>query len=63
VQFAVTKKVDLAVTGAMAGLQLAAIRPGRRTDGDFLPQRLAAFPACKLAFPFAVEARFISIEC
>jgi len=50
------------VVSAAAPLQLSAARTCRVPGSDFLPQRLAAFSASKLALPFAVEARFISID-
>jgi len=44
-------------------LQIAAVGTPRCRSDQFLPQRLAALSAGKLAFSFPVEASFISIEC
>ena len=57
----VSQRIGLSGCSA-GGLQLAAIRTRGRRGSQFLSQRLAAFSARKPALPYAVEARFVSID-
>jgi hypothetical protein len=43
--------------------KLRPVRTWRRRSSQFLSQRPVAFSLCKLMLSFAVEARFISIDC
>jgi hypothetical protein len=46
-----------------APLQIAAVRTSRRRRCQFLAQRTVPFSLCNLMLSFAVEARFVSINC